>query len=161
VLDFITSSRRTLSAHIVKQITNPALVGFAIGLGLIMIPGGVPLSLERTSLFIAQSAAPTALFVSGILLSQKSDARNFQLASVITVMKVGVFPLIALMLIVWGRGYDLDTAKTTMLVAVAPVGLMALTFAPRYNVETGPIAIAMLWSMIISICLIPIIVVLA
>jgi predicted permease len=76
-------------------------------------------------------------------------------------MKVGVFPLIALMLIVWGRDYDLDTAKTTMLVAVAPVGLMALTFAPRYNVETGPIAIAMLWSMIISICLIPIIVVLA
>ena len=161
VLDFITSSRQTLSAHIVKQITNPALVGFAIGLGLVMIPGGVPISLERTSLFIAQSAAPTALFVSGILLSQKSDARNFQLASVITIIKVGVFPLIALMLIVWGRGYDLDTAKTTMLVAVAPVGLMALTFAPRYNVETGPIAIAMLWSMIISICLIPIIVVLS
>ncbi|MBT5728092.1 MAG: hypothetical protein HOI73_01610, partial [Alphaproteobacteria bacterium] len=51
--------------------------------------------------------------------------------------------------------------KTTILVAAAPVGLMALTFAPRYNVETGPISIAMLWSMIISICLIPIIVVLA
>ena len=159
-LDIVTSTRRTLRTVVIKQVKNPALIGLIIGFILLCLPRGVPISLERTSLFIAQAAAPTALFVSGILLSQKSDARNLKVASVITLHKLALHPIAALLFIIWGRGYDSDVAQTTMLVTIAPVGLMALTFAPRYDVDTGGIVHSMLWTMILSICLIPVLVVL-
>ena len=69
-------------------------------------------------------------------------------------------PIAALLFIIWGRGYNFDVAQTTMLVTIAPVGLMALTFAPRYNVDTGGIAHSMLWTMLLSMGLIPVLVVL-
>ena len=160
VLDTVTSARRTLRTVVIKQVKNPALIGLIIGFTLLSFPSGVPISLERTSLFVAQAAAPTALFVSGILLSQKSDARNLKIASVITFHKLALHPIAAVLFIIWGCGYTFDVAQTTMLVTIAPVGLMALTFAPRYNVESGGIVHSMLWTMILSICLIPVLVVL-
>ena len=160
VLDIVTSTCRKFRTVVMKQVKNPALIGLVSGFILLYLPTGVPLSLERTSFFVAQAAAPTALFVSGILLSQKSNARNLKLASVITFHKLALHPIAALLFIVWGRGYEFDVAQTTMLVTIAPVGLMALTFAPRYNVDTGGIVHSMLWTMFLSICLIPVLVVL-
>lgn len=159
-LDIVTSDRRTLITVVLKQVKNPALIGLVIGFIILLLPSGPPISLQRTSLFIAQAAAPTALFASGVLLSQKSDARNLKIASLITFHKLALHPIAAVLFIIWWRGYDFDVAQTTMLVTIAPVGLMALTFAPRYNVETGGIVYSMLWTMILSICLIPVLVVL-
>ena len=48
-----------------------------------------------------------------------------------------------------------DPARTTMLVMASPVGVMALTFANRYDGESGAIAMAILWSMVISVLIVP------
>ena len=53
--------------------------------------------------------------------------------------------------------YPFDSARTILMVTAAPVGLMPMTFASKYSVETSSIALAMLWTFFISLILIPII----
>ena len=43
------------------------------------------------------------------------------------------------------------------MVAVAPVGLMAFTFAPKYGVSTEAIGLSILWTFIASLFLIPLV----
>jgi hypothetical protein len=44
-----------------------------------------------------------------------------------------------------------------LMVAVAPVGLMPMTFASKYKAETSAIALSMLWTFIVSLLLIPLV----
>ena len=65
-------------------------------------------------------------------------------------------PLLGFLIIVYFGGYAIEAARTTLMVTVAPVGIMALTFASRYNGETQAIAQAILWSFFLSVLFIPI-----
>ena len=55
-------------------------------------------------------------------------------------------------------GYAFDPSRTSLLVAVAPVGVMALTFSNRFQGESGAIAMAILWSMVASVLMIPVLI---
>jgi predicted permease len=71
-------------------------------------------------------------------------------------MKMLVHPLLAAWLILLWGGYALEAARTSLLVAVSPVGIMALTFANRYGGETDSIALSILWSFVLSVLAIPV-----
>ena len=106
--------------------------------------------------FIARIAAPCGLFAAGVLLAAPLDRAHMRLAGYIAGMKMLVHPLLAAGLILWGGGYALEAARTSLLVAVSPVGIMALTFANRYGGEADAIALSILWSFVLSVLAIPV-----
>jgi predicted permease len=115
-----------------------------------------PLALVRGAGFIADTAAPCGLFAAGVLLAAPFDRSHMRLAGFITGMKMLVHPLLAAWLILLWGGYALEAARTSLLVAVSPVGIMALTFANRYGGETDSIALSILWSFVLSVLAIPV-----
>ena len=116
-----------------------------------------PVIFMRLADFIALSAAPLALFASGILLSEKVSLKGLKIAFLITSVKTIIYPLVSFLILIKFLDYPFDSARTILMVAAAPVGLMPMTFASKYRVETSSIALAMLWTFFISLILIPII----
>jgi len=158
VLDMSAGPRDGIFAALRRQARNPLLVALFAGLLLRMIPGEPNLTLVRSAEFIAATAAPCGLFATGVVLSAPITAVNMRLAVLISGMKMVVHPLAGAAFLLALGGYAFDPARTTILVTAAPVGVMALTFASRYDGEKGAVAMSILWSMVISVLIIPVLI---
>ena len=146
--------RKTIAA--LKQIQNPIFMGMIIGLLLrFCLPDEYPI-LVRGSEFISYAAAPCGLFASGILLSQTPLLGNIKMAAVLTIFKMLLHPFVGFLLIIMIGSYSFAEAQTTLMVTVAPVGIMAVTFANRYKINAEAVAQSVLWSFLMSILFIPI-----
>ena len=156
LLDVNAGAARGVGAAVARQARNPLLLALIFGLAVNLAPGTPPLALVRGAGFIADTAAPCGLFAAGVLLAAPLDRAHIRLASFITGMKMLVHPLLACGLILWWGGYTLEAARTSLLVAVSPVGIMALTFASRYGGERDAIALSILWSFVLSVLAIPV-----
>ena len=156
LLDIHAGAGRGALAAVLRQARNPLLVALIFGLAVNLAPVEAPLALVRAAGFIADTAAPCGLFAAGVLLAAPLDRSRIRLAGYITGMKMLVHPLLAAGLILWWGGYTLEPARTSLLVAVSPVGIMALTFASRYGGETDAIALSILCSFVISVLAIPV-----
>lgn len=156
ILDIHSNPTKALWRAIGSQIKNPLFAALIIGIAIYMNPFGTPLAVIRSASFIADTAAPCGLFASGILLSRGFSTTSLKLAGLITGLKMLLHPLLGFLIIVYFGGYAIEAARTTLMVTVAPVGIMALTFASRYNGETQAIAQAILWSFFLSVLFIPI-----
>ena len=140
------------------QLRNPLLLALLLGVLVVLNPfGRPPLAFIRCASFIADAAAPCGLFASGILLARPISRNSLKLAAVIAGLKMFVHPILGFLIIVIAGGYAIEAARTTLMVTVAPVGVMALTFASRYDGKTDAIAQSILWSFCLSILLIPLI----
>lgn len=156
ILDIHSNPSKGLGKAIAGQISNPLFIALALGVLIYVNPFGTPVALVRSASFIADTAAPCGLFASGVLLSQGFSAKSLKLAGLITGLKMLLHPLLGFVIIIYLGGYTIDVARTTLMVTAAPVGIMALTFASRYNGETQAIAQAILWSFCLSVLFIPI-----
>ena len=64
-------------------------------------------------------------------------------------------PLLAI-LIIWNiNSIEFSTSETTIMVAAAPVGLMALVFSTQYGVNPSAITRALMITTLLSILTIP------
>ena len=156
ILDIHAGAGRGALAAVMRQARNPLLVALVFGLAVNLAPVTAPLALVRAAGFIADTAAPCGLFAAGVLLAAPFDRSHMRLAGFITGMKILVHPLLAAGLILWWGGYALEAARTSLLVAVSPVGIMALPFASRYGGERDAIALSILWSFVLSVLAIPV-----
>jgi predicted permease len=156
LLDVNAGAARGIGSALVRQLHNPLLLALIFGLAVNLAPVTPPLALVRGAGFIADTAAPCGLFAAGVLLAAPFDRSHIRLAGFITGMKMLVHPLLAAWLILLWGGYALEAARTSLLVAVSPVGIMALTFANRYGGETDSIALSILWSFVLSVLAIPV-----
>jgi predicted permease len=156
LLDVNAGAARGIGSALVRQLRNPLLLALIFGLAVNLAPVTPPLALVRGAGFIADTAAPCGLFAAGVLLAAPFDRSHIRLAGFITGMKMLVHPLLAAWLILLWGGYALEAARTSLLVAVSPVGIMALTFANRYGGETDSIALSILWSFVLSVLAIPV-----
>ena len=156
LLDINAGAGRGVAAAVIRQARNPLLLALVFGLVVNLAPVEPPLALVRVAGFIADTAAPCGLFAAGVLLAAPLDRSHIRLAGYITGMKMLVHPLLAAGLILVLGGYALDAARTSLLVAVSPVGIMALTFASRYGGEKDAIALSILWSFVLSVLAIPV-----
>ena len=156
LLDVNAGAARGIGSALVRQLRNPLLLALIFGLAVNLTPVTPPLALVRGAGFIADTAAPCGLFAAGVLLAAPFDRSHMRLAGFITGMKMLVHPLLAAWLILLWGGYALEAARTSLLVAVSPVGIMALTFANRYGGETDSIALSILWSFVLSVLAIPV-----
>ena len=156
-LDVVNSSRSGKPFRLLTHSKNPLIISLLICSPFVLGIINSPVIFMRLADFIALSAAPLALFASGILLSEKVSLTGLKIAFFITCIKSIVYPLVSFFILIKFLNYPFDSARTILMVAAAPVGLMPMTFASRYKVETSPIALSMLWTFFISLILIPMI----
>ena len=156
LLDVNAGAARGVVAAVARQARNPLLLALIFGLAVNLAQVTPPLALVRGAGFIADTAAPCGLFAAGVLLAAPLDRSRLRLAGYIAGMKMLVHPLLAVGLILWWGGYALEAARSSLLVAVSPVGIMALTFANRYGGERDAIALSILWSFVLSLLAIPV-----
>ena len=157
ILDFIKYKNLELSHIVFKQLSNLPLLAVLAGLFIVFLDFNLPLSIERALNFISGSAAPCALFAAGIILSQKIEKIDLKISNLIIGFKILLHPLIAI-LVMWNLNeIEFSISETTIMVAAAPVGLMALVFSTQYDVNPNAITRALLISTLLSIISIPLV----
>ena len=155
ILDFIKFKNLKFKNIIFKQLSNLPLLALLTGLLIIFLDLSLPLSIERALEFISGSAAPCALFAAGIILSQKIEKTELKVSNLIIGFKIFLHPIIAI-LIIWNlNGIKFSISETTIMVASAPVGLMALIFSTQYDVNPNAITRALLITTLLSVISIP------
>ena len=157
ILDFIKYKKLELSHIVFKQLSNLPLLAVLTGLFIVFLDFNLPLSIERALNFISGSAAPCALFAAGIILSQKIEKTELKISNLIIGFKILLHPLIAI-LVMWNLNeIEFSISETAIMVAAAPVGLMALVFSTQYDVNPNAITRALLISTLLSIISIPLV----
>ena len=153
-LDVMSKKETSIVRLAVKQIKNPALLGLFLGLVVYWSDFPIPLSIERLVDFICDAGTPCALIAMGILLSFRTDTTQIKLAVLITALKVFVFPIIVTS-IVFLAITDVTVSRTTLMVSAAPIGSMGLIFASLYNVQTGAVVRAGIFTYILALLTVP------
>ena len=157
ILEFIKFKNLDLKKIILKQFSNLPLLALLTGLLIVFLDLNLPTSVKRALEFISGSAAPCALFAAGIILSQKIEQTELKVSNLIIGFKIFLHPLVAI-LIIWNLNeIEFSISETTIMVAAAPVGLMALVFSTQYNVNPNAITRALLISTLFSIISIPLV----
>ena len=157
ILDFIKYKNLELSHIVFKQLSNLPLLAVLTGLFIVFLDFNLPLSIDRALNFISGSAAPCALFAAGIILSQKIEKTDLKISNLIIGFKILLHPLIAI-LVMWNLNeIEFSISETAIMVAAAPVGLMALVFSTQYDVNPNAITRALLISTLLSIITIPLV----
>ena len=157
LIDVFSNQGKDIKSLFFKTLVNPVVIGLLVGIILANFPTELPKGVFNSVEFIADSAAPCALFILGILLSLNHAQKDDLLSYLIISFKLFLHPLLALVLILYVFHYEWAESKTTILVTVAPVGVMAMTFATRYGVPTQAISKSMFWSLLLSLALIPLV----
>lgn len=155
ILDCLKFQKLNLKIIFLKQFSNIPLLAFIIGLLIIIFEIKLPITISRSVDFISESAAPCALFAAGIILSQRLEKTQIKISYLIVIFKVILHPILAIILIWNLNKIDFSVSETTIMVASAPVGLMALIFSTQYGVNPNPITRALLITTILSIVIIP------
>ena len=155
ILDCLKFQKLNLKIIFLKQLSNIPLLAFIIGLLIIIFEIKLPITISRSVDFISESAAPCALFAAGIILSQRLEKTQIKISYLIVTFKVILHPILAIILIWNLNKIDFSVSETTIMVASAPVGLMALIFSTQYGVNPNPITRALLITTILSIVIIP------
>ena len=155
ILDLIKFKNLKLKNIIIKQFSNLPLLALILGLTIIFLDIEIPIGIDRSLDFIANSAAPCALFAAGIILSQKLEKTEIKISNLIILFKIILHPVL-LILIIWNLdNIDFSLAETTIMVASAPVGLMALIFSTQYGVNPNAITRALMITTLFSILTVP------
>ena len=155
ILDLIKFKNLKLKNIFIKQFSNLPLLALILGLTIIFLDIEIPISIDRSLDFIANSAAPCALFAAGIILSQKLEKTEIKISNLIILFKIILHPVL-LILIIWNLdNIDFSLAETTIMVASAPVGLMALIFSTQYGVNPNAITRALMITTLFSVVTVP------
>ena len=157
ILEFIKFKNLDLKKIILKQFSNLPLLALLSGLLIVFLDLNLPTSVKRSLEFISGSAAPCALFAAGIILSQKIEQTELKVSNLIIGFKIFLHPLVAILIIWHLNEIEFSISETTIMVAAAPVGLMALVFSAQYNVNPNAITRALLISTLLSIISIPLV----
>jgi len=108
ILDVVTSKKINLKIILFKQFKNPPLIGIIIGLFFINTNLEVPLYFQRTISMISESAIPCGLFATGIFLSTNIDKNMIKISFLISILKVLIHPLIAVVIIKYVLDFNFE-----------------------------------------------------
>tara|TARA_B100000945_G_C20306236_1_gene560495 strand:+ start:48 stop:962 length:915 start_codon:yes stop_codon:yes gene_type:complete len=140
VMDSITNRKGTIFFTLKKIVTNPPLIGIALGffisLSKIKVSSGLMFFLDQ----LGSTASPALLFSLGVILSKEEFKKSKKLVGLLTFIKLIVHPLIAWCFIHLLFGNFPIEHKSALIVAAAPCGVMAFMLAMNYKVPVTVIA---------------------
>jgi hypothetical protein len=122
-----------------------------IGLVLSATGAVMPLSIERIFALLGQAAAPSALVAIGLFLSGRPVAKLLASASLTSVAKLALFPLIVWLLTLYVFPLEPLWATVAVLMAGMPVGANAFVIAGHYGLRLGDASAAIVVTTAISL----------
>ncbi len=156
LLDCLSNTSNNLKLILFHQFKNPPLIGLIVGLFFVNTSLEIPIYFQRTISMISDSAIPCGLFATGIFLSAKVEKNMLNISFLISLLKILIHPFLAICIIKFMFDINFELSKTTIMVAAAPVGLMALTYSSSYGVRPETISRALLITTFLSLFTIPV-----
>jgi malonate transporter and related proteins len=145
------STAAAIRAILLDLLRNPIVLALLIGSFWRVAALPVPLLADRLLALLAQGAVPAALFALGMGLSTYEIKGQTATLSVITLLKLFVFPAIAAVVSIYV--FDLPTLwiAIMLLFTAMPVGANPFLFATRYERGIGSISAAIAVSTAIAV----------
>jgi len=112
----------------------------------VLLPIDMPRSLNAFLYFVGDTAAPSALFSMGVILSKTKLSERITVSGCVVLLKLFFHPVIVWLILCVIFGFTQTQALTSVLVAAAPCGTMALVIASNYQVRTDAIAPAIFFT---------------
>lgn len=143
---------RSLGVALVRIVQNPLLWGVVLGLAANRFGVVLP---EAGTAFVDMMAAavvPAALFGLGGALNEYRVSESWMQASVMSILKLIIHPLIAYVLMINVLHVPLEIARYGIVLAAMPAGINAYVFATYYersvNVATNTVLISTVASLL-------------
>ena len=135
-----TSSTAILRDLIIDLIKNPIVVAILAG-SLWRLTGiGLTPVLDRTIDLLGQAGVPTALFALGLSLAAFGFRGNIRGVTVILLLKMLAFPLLAAAMALSVFQLPPVQAGVVILFAALPPGVNAYLFAAKYDAAVAPVS---------------------
>jgi predicted permease len=149
---YLGARGRTSVRRAVGQVfLNPALYAVPLGLAAKRFSWVPPLLLERPLDMLSRAAVPTMLVVLGLQLAALPvDRRDWQLIGLSSLMRLGLAPLLALVLAI-PLGLSGLARQVGVLEAAVPTAVTASIIASRYDSEPKQVAGSVLVTSVVSL----------
>lgn len=126
-----------LALRVVRQIvTHPFIVATALGIAAAFMGLELPVALDRLIAYLAQAAAPCALFAMGVALALRPLERVPAALGYIVPMKLVVHPLLMFAVLALAGPFDPVWVATAVLLAALPTATNVFVIAQQYQVWT-------------------------
>lgn len=117
-----------------KILFHPFIIATIVGVGLAFINVELPEAVTRLIDYLAQAAAPCALFAMGVTLALRPMKRVPLALGYIVPIKLVVHPVLMYLLLSWMGDFDPVWAYTAVLLASLPTATNAFVIAQQYGV---------------------------
>jgi malonate transporter and related proteins len=114
-------------------VRSPLIWPIALAVFVVAIEVKIPLPVERFATLLAAAAGPCALFAIGLFVSQLSIRAGAAASWQTTVLKLGLHPVLMVLLAFWLLPVDPFWAKIAVVCAALPLGATAFVLAQRYK----------------------------
>jgi len=129
-----TSGALRVIGGIVKSIvTNPFIIGTALGVAVAISGINPPGPVDRLVDYLAQAAAPSALFAMGVTLALRPLNRVPVELSFIVPLKLILHPLLMYLLLGWAGDFDRIWVFTAVLLAALPTATNVFVLAEQHD----------------------------
>lgn len=116
-----------------RILTNPLLIGIALGMTVNLLNISVPLVITDATQMMAAAVLPAALFGLGGALTTYRLMENWSVATLATTAKLVIHPSIVLLLSLYVFHLPWALTQVAVLMAAMPAGLNVYVFASTYN----------------------------
>jgi len=149
---FFATLRAEWSAHSQKPVStifaelainlarNPIVMALVLGIAFGLTGIGLDPVIDRTISLLGQAGIPAALFALGLSLAAFGFKGNIRGLTVILVLKMMVFPLVASLMAFKVFALPPLSANVVVLFSCLPPGANAYIFANRYNASVAPVS---------------------
>jgi len=141
----------TLRAAGRSIIANPLMIGILVGIAFNLTGLDLFAPIEKAISMVSATAIPVALIGIGIVLNRYKISSELSEAFMVSILALGVHPLIAFMLSHHVFGLEILFVKAAVIIASMPPGMNVYIFANMYNRAVGLSASVLVIANILSI----------
>jgi malonate transporter len=126
-------------------LTNPVVTSILLGTAFGFTGWSLPTMVDQTLAMMAQAAIPLSLIALGMGLAQYGAREGWRESLAICVLKLGVQPLVVLLLARLLRLPAIETQAIVMLASL-PVGANVYLMSRQFDSLSGPVASSLVLS---------------
>lgn len=150
------SLAKTIAEGTVRTLKNPIVIGIIAGLLWSLTGLELPAPAQKVVDLMAGAASPVALFAVGVGLTQYKLQSNLATTSLITVLKLGLQPVVVFALGLL-MGLSTPELQAVCLLGCLPVGVNVYLMAQEFNVMQGATANSLLITTVLAAFTLPLV----
>ena len=141
-----------LALEVIKKIIfHPFILATALGVGAAVMKFSPPLPVERLIGYLAQAAAPCALFAMGVILALRPLKRAPIELTFIVPIKLLVHPVLMYVALSWAGDFEPVWVYTAVLLAALPTATNVFVIGQQYGVWVERASATILVTTVLSV----------